>query len=340
MERRSRWAGPLLGLVSLLLVISAGELALRAMFGAPRPWRFPQERFVFDENVGHWLVPNQRAYTIDQRVETSSIGLRDRDYEQRVPPGVRRVLAIGDSQTFGVGVAETHTWPRLLDKRLNASDSTFRWEVVNAGIPATDTWQHGAILDRSLRSIEIDHVLLAFYINDVSGRPAAIRDWMKGEGDRSRMQDIAYLLRRSALFCLVERIGQRARDTQDTAGWERALIEGGTAAELEAAWSIVEESIQAIKRRARQLGIGFQILVLPRSDQVTGAIDGRAYNDRVLAIAEANGIEAVDLLPVLREAYGRHQDRFFVPWDGHNDVSANTEIAKIAARAVLRQLEP
>src|SRR5690349_11815623 len=70
--------------------------------------RLPRVLFRADPMTKAVLVPNTQAlavtsdfsvvYTINRH------GLRDRDYADTPPPGVVRVLALGDSQTFGEGV--------------------------------------------------------------------------------------------------------------------------------------------------------------------------------------------------------------------------------------------
>ena len=74
------------------------------------------------------------------------------------------------------------------------------------------------------------------------------------------------------------------------------------------------------------------VTILPRRDQVAGQNRGRAYNDRARAIAEANGIEAFDLLPDLSAAHRITGDALFIPWDGHNSAAANQVIAAGLAR--------
>lgn len=56
---------------------------------------------------------------------------REREVPAEPPPGVRRVLLIGDSVTYGTGVAEAE---RFGDRLAAALD---RCEVVNAGLPGT-----------------------------------------------------------------------------------------------------------------------------------------------------------------------------------------------------------
>ncbi len=97
-------AALLLGAVAFALALLEG--ALRIWLPGPVVYRYPQERYDFDPEIGFVLRPNQRAFTHDKTVRVNSRGCRDAEYPSTPPEGVRRVLALGDSQTFGVGVAE------------------------------------------------------------------------------------------------------------------------------------------------------------------------------------------------------------------------------------------
>jgi len=70
-------------------------------------------------------------------VKTNSIGLRERPLEE-LRLSKFRILAIGDSFTFGAGINREQTWPaqleRALDKRLRSSSSSSSIKVINAGI--------------------------------------------------------------------------------------------------------------------------------------------------------------------------------------------------------------
>jgi hypothetical protein len=56
-------------------------------------------------------------------------GLRDREYTLAKPPGVRRVLAFGDSFTFGSGVADDERFSEVAEDGLDGV------EIVNMGVP-------------------------------------------------------------------------------------------------------------------------------------------------------------------------------------------------------------
>ena len=162
---------PKLALLAGAILISAAalETGLRVVFGSPVHFRYPQPRYVSDPAIGHWMQPGQQSFNHDQPLSVNSVGIRGPDYPRKAPPGTHRVLALGDSQTFGNGLRDSDTWPALLERQLVSKPSALRWEVLNGGLPATDTWQHERMLERLARSYEFDTVILGFYVNDVTG---------------------------------------------------------------------------------------------------------------------------------------------------------------------------
>ncbi len=63
---------------------------------------------------------------------TNSEGHRDQDHEKPCPPGVARIACLGDSFTFGQGVHEPDTYPRVLEALCNQGAAAGRtWQVLN-----------------------------------------------------------------------------------------------------------------------------------------------------------------------------------------------------------------
>ena len=73
-------------------------------------------------------------------VNISDAGIRDRDYPVQTPEGTYRIVAVGDSFTFGWGVENEQAWPKVLQRQLNAGNkrrSPPTIEVMNFGSPGT-----------------------------------------------------------------------------------------------------------------------------------------------------------------------------------------------------------
>src|SRR5713101_7589063 len=99
---------------ALVLAFTLIEVSLRVFYPPPIRFFYPQESYDFDPEMGHTLRPRQTAFTHDRPVQTNSLGLRDSEVGPEPRPGTLRVLALGDSQTFGNGLNLSDTWPKRL----------------------------------------------------------------------------------------------------------------------------------------------------------------------------------------------------------------------------------
>jgi lysophospholipase L1-like esterase len=102
-------------------------------------------------------------------VRTNSLGLRGRETSTRKPRGVKRILVLGDSYTFGVYCENDEAYPAVLEALCNREGAA-AVEVINAGY--ADGWgpdQHYAwLLNRGI-GFQPDIVIYGFFIgNDIA----------------------------------------------------------------------------------------------------------------------------------------------------------------------------
>jgi lysophospholipase L1-like esterase len=314
--------------------MSIVELSLRVLYPAPIRFFYPQESYDFDSRMGHVLRPLQAAFTHDRPVRTNSLGLRDHEVGPAPKAGTVRVLALGDSQTFGNGLSLSDTWPKLLERALQKTQNS-GWEVINAGIPGTDTWQHEILLEKLLEPTAPNLVVLALYVNDVVPRH---RPLVGASGQTNTWtKRVTYLLKRSAVVTLLYYnlfLPWQARRSTRGFEAEEAVLTGQITEDAEEGWRQVERSLVAIKKRADERRIALLIAILPRRDQVSGRHPGRAFGERARSIADAHAVPAVDLLPSLSQEYRRSGERLFIPWDGHYSAVANETIAERLALTI------
>ena len=105
-------------------------------------------------------------------------GWRDRERAFGKPVGALRVLALGDSNTFGPLVTQQATWTAVLESRLR--DAGCRVEVLNMAYPGWGTDQQLEALRHEGPRYRPDVVILQFSTNDLTDN---LRDpsqpWMK-----------------------------------------------------------------------------------------------------------------------------------------------------------------
>jgi lysophospholipase L1-like esterase len=328
----------MLALASFGMCMVIGEVFLWLALPAPIIWKFPQEQYGFHPKRGHVLIPGQGMFTHDKPVEINSFGIRDREYSPHPAAGIRRIVALGDSQTFGNGLELSETWPKQLARMLNRHSSSSRWEALNAGIPATDAWQHELFLREVLGTYHPDVVVLALYVNDVS-KSYDPRPFASNSLSNTLERRAVSLLRRSLLVTATKATLDSLRHRfwpGDSVLRESRILTGEPDPGVEAGWTQVEKSLQSMKAACNEGQVRFMVAILPRRDQVSGLQSGTVYNRRAEAIARRLRIPVLDLLEAMKEAYAEHGTRLFITWDGHNSRIANHVIsarvlAKLAA---------
>lgn len=112
-----------------------------------------------------------------EHASTNSLGLRGRQPPKVRKPEELRVLCLGDSVTFGLGVRDEETWPAQLKQALLASPllGGRPVHVLNGGVPGWSCVQGMRLLDE-VQWYEPNVVVFWFGYNDVQpalGRPDA-----------------------------------------------------------------------------------------------------------------------------------------------------------------------
>jgi lysophospholipase L1-like esterase len=127
-----------LSLVVLVIIFVIVEIAFRLIAGSPiqtRGQRIAERR---EGAIKYALEANIDREFAGARVVTNSLGLRDFR-----PPhkgeNTEQILILGDSFTFGYGVALEESYPGALEELLNEASTELRYEVINAGVPGYDT---------------------------------------------------------------------------------------------------------------------------------------------------------------------------------------------------------
>jgi hypothetical protein len=98
-------------------------------------------------------------------IRINAIGLRGPEVFHRKPPGVGRVLVLGDSFVFGVGVDEAHLLTTHLGHLLRDSTSQ-PWEVINMAVSGYSTDQQLILLEELGLGLSPDLVVLVACDND------------------------------------------------------------------------------------------------------------------------------------------------------------------------------
>jgi hypothetical protein len=161
--------GLLVGLASAEVVVRVTNVDWRLINrmvyyqAADRPNQRPDP----DPRVLYRLVPGIYDYD-DYVVQVNSLGARGPERRAEKPPGVFRVVCLGGSNVYGLGLSNEQTWPAQLEQELNLRGDR-RYEVWNYGMPAHVALQMAAIGREALARLQPD--LFIFALSNSGPRP-------------------------------------------------------------------------------------------------------------------------------------------------------------------------
>jgi lysophospholipase L1-like esterase len=286
-----------LALGSLVLIGGCTEASLRLLGVKPEPasrWRFS-----WAEKGEIWkLQPGFQYKTArgDHLVAVNREGFRDRAFLP-AESGTFRILFLGDSVTFGHGVAEESTFVRRLERRFEARQLPVR--VMNAGIPGWSTHQEWIFYRDDAPRLEPDLVLVGFVLNDVTEMQRGFREIDLQRGLRL-IRGINWLAERSATVSLIKVFSTAIAnpEAQEVRRVEH-LSAYPDAPNVKRAMERTAEAMLRIAELAHSRGDGFGLVLFPFHYQIRG--EDRDAPQRYLEDAMADhGFPALNVHPLLK----------------------------------------
>jgi lysophospholipase L1-like esterase len=263
---------------------------------------------------------HQDSY-IGAPVTINNLGLRGPDTTLEKAPGVFRILGVGDSITFGYGVRVEETFLRVLEQDLNASaPAGLRYEVLNAGVPATGLEYYTHFIENNAPAMHPDLIVVCMALNDIDpqldpqpvephAHLTAFRSMNAFFFLHSRLYNIVYVRAKSLLYRL------NVLHLEDNEGFGFLSIEAPSPTQ-DKARAGVSRYIQRIANFARSRQQRLAIVVFPVEPQLSErALKLYAqqlhlyFGPEVLRgqpqgwieqIGATNGVPVLDLLPAMR----------------------------------------
>jgi lysophospholipase L1-like esterase len=109
---------------------------------------------------------NGKQYTWGHLVENNRYGFRERDFETPKPAEVFRIMVLGDSFTWGEGLAVEERYTNIAEGLLNNASLGIHFEVLNFGVRGASTEQERRLLRNYLKVVQPDLIVVGFGLND------------------------------------------------------------------------------------------------------------------------------------------------------------------------------
>ncbi len=105
-------------------------------------------------------------YTWSKLVYENRHGFREVNYSPEKPDGAFRVMLLGDSFTYGVGLTDVERYGNILAQLLQRFWPDRQIEVLNFGQPATCATEYLAVLRQHIDEVQPDRIVMGFCYND------------------------------------------------------------------------------------------------------------------------------------------------------------------------------
>lgn len=316
-----------------LLVAAAVAAALLVLEGAAwwcdrlQPGLFiPEARRLWTLNPGFAGRPRDEIFGATPWIAINSLGMRSPEAPLRKPPGVTRILVLGDSCPFGQFVLGEEAFPAVLEGKLAASRRA-AVQVVNAAVPGYATWQGLDLYRRAGEAMEPALLVIAF--NNDSMRDTA-EDRARAPGPV--LERLLSLLYRSRLYLHVRRAAIDVRRQTERpgapAGEPVPRVSPGD----------FRTTLAALIEEARGRGAKVLVVGLPLRAQRSGERGAffenpegaRAYREIMRDAAEGSGASYCDLAPLwTKEKLDAHMIDFC-----HPDAKGHRRIGEHLARFI------
>lgn len=253
---------------------------------------------------------------------TDALGHRARGASAAPPANAAAVWFVGDSYTFGQGVADGEAFPFVAESLLRASPTPIA--AVDLGVPGHDAEQIRDVLAADLAAANPPPrlVVYGFVVNDAepptyAPPPPAAR---YGDAWSWLLEDGKTLGNRLGAWCIDDRPLftplRPAYDFDYRVSWAPGAPKGRAAL----------AAITSMHERCRASGVRFAIAVLP---DFTRAFDATypfgPIHAAVTALGRERNVPTLDLLDGLR---GSDAGSLRVPGDGHPDANGHRRLAE------------
>lgn len=301
-------AALLLGTAAALTML---EVVVRvAGITPPLPLQYGDN--VPDDVIGYVRRPGSTAEGRSQsgeftfRYQHNALGFRDRDHSEHKAVDMVRIVALGDSFTYGTGADFEETYLARVELQLNRRPGRHRpVEIIKLGLPRQYPLVERLTLQRYGLRFAPDIVMVALLPNDVidslrergstcvsaSGYlvPCAALAWREAA---------VWLYLHSAVGRFVlQRWSSDGPSAADGARWDQVFADDGP---YESGWRAVERELGRMQDRARQQGAAFVVVAVPQKPPWR---DLHAYAEtRLGRWSAAHGAVFVPTLEALRAA--------------------------------------
>lgn len=153
-------------IISSMIMLVIGEISLRIYVNHQLKKKdpiYPIFETINNSKRAYRLKANSKIHAY----KINTMGFRNPEFNIDKDDKTFRIISLGDSIAFGMGVkSQEKILSRVLEELLNEERGNRRFQVINAGVPGYNTFQKYLYLIEELIHYNPDFVFLNFCLND------------------------------------------------------------------------------------------------------------------------------------------------------------------------------
>lgn len=326
-------------ILSILFFFVAAEICCLFILPPTLPEKLPLCRIRAHPQLGYEMVPNHTHYTYIYPVYINSLGLRNREISEK-RKNTYRILCLGDSHTYGQGVATKDLFTTILEKKLNKLKRGREYEIINSGVRGYSINQEVAFLKEKGLGLSPDIVIIFFFINDIFQEDINkiySRSLSRSSGKKEYYFDLKkvnwtkwkiYQILRKSRFGMFLWDKIKILRYKNVINCETKLLLGdldeGLKKEILNSEDVIREFAQLMKQYIFE-GI---IAIIPPIIQIKEDFYNEKYQSIVKQWGKKYNIKTIDLLPGFKKYYKKYKKVPIVPYDGHYNSTGHRIIAE------------
>lgn len=304
----------------------------------------PQNRFdkVFDAQ-GNCLYFKTKP-SDDEQNPVNTFGFRGPEISKKRHTA-KRVVCLGGSTTYGLGLSYSNTYPKLLQNYLDKHAGAGHYEIINAGIPAHRLPNIIEQVKHVILGLEPDIIILMNVFNNLADDPGDFA-FIEIEGEEKNLfiktsRKLIKGMRKYSLFVSVsDDIAKKGfRDYLKNIDWRR----GSTAImNSQAVWQIYRANLHTLFSLLMKHNPSISVIVL---NEAMNFIDYpelappmfKAYDIQKNVSMTYENINVCNIAQVLENAYKKGEQVWIAPYFDpiHLSPLGNEVIAKILGDTLL-----
>lgn len=344
-----RVVNAILLLLSILVAFTAGEIILRAAvhfkflsgdrgFASLILQQDTRRIYLKDASAGNDLglfretpnsklrwepVPGAQA----QNIRINAGGFRGPDVYFLPARGITRVAILGDSQAFGMNLAESDTLAGALERKLNTISRKEKFEVLNFGVPGYNTEQEMLVFRQKVWAYHPSVIVLYYSLNDPE-----IPDNTVFLGNGLLSSSYLYTLAVYS-FKAFSSMNDLRRASENLAGYYRRLYSS-------AYFQRCADLIREMAAQSESRGARFYLIIAPEVREGFEHFADYPYGPihEYLHDLASPSLRVIDPLPAFQQVYDSPQSVWVTGYDTHLNTAATRLVADSAARQILSSL--